>query len=110
MDGIPPLLLIHPVGVGLNHHFWDRFIEHWGQRGAVLAPDLLGCAAGSVQPRPLTPHQWAEALRSELRSLQSPAAVAWLVSGSERPFVLALGPPGSLPALVFHQGIVCKPN
>ena len=88
MDGIPPLLLIHPVGVGLNHHFWNRFIEHWGQRSAVLAPDLLGCAAGSVQPRPLTPHQWAEALRSELRSLQSPAVV--VVQGGSLPIALEL--------------------
>lgn len=38
----PPLLLIHPVGIGLSSWFWDRLIECWD--GEVFAPDLIGCS------------------------------------------------------------------
>ena len=27
-EGIP-LLLIHPIGVGLSRHFWQRFCDEW---------------------------------------------------------------------------------
>jgi pimeloyl-ACP methyl ester carboxylesterase len=38
----PPLLLVHPVGIGLSGWFWDRFMDAW-QGGEVFAPDLIGC-------------------------------------------------------------------
>ena len=38
----PPLLLVHPVGIGLSSWFWKRFIAEW-QGGEVFAPDLIGC-------------------------------------------------------------------
>lgn len=38
----PPLLLIHPVGIGLSSWFWDRIINDW--EGEVYAPDLIGCS------------------------------------------------------------------
>lgn len=88
MKGIPPLLLIHPVGVGLNHRFWDRFIECWAQRGVVRAPDLLGCAPGPSQPRPLTPQHWAQALRSDLLALNTAAVL--VVQGGSLPIALEL--------------------
>ena len=37
----PTLLLVHPVGIGLNSWFWKRVIDCWP--GPVLAPDLIGC-------------------------------------------------------------------
>ena len=39
-----PLLLIHPVGVGLSAWFWERMMDRW-DGGAVYAPDLIGCGA-----------------------------------------------------------------
>jgi pimeloyl-ACP methyl ester carboxylesterase len=38
----PPLLLVHPVGIGMSSWFWDEFLDNW-QGGAVYAPDLIGC-------------------------------------------------------------------
>lgn len=38
----PPVLLIHPVGIGLASWFWEPFMEAW--RGpALYAPNLVGC-------------------------------------------------------------------
>lgn len=37
-----PLLLIHPVGIGLASWFWENFMREW-QGPAVYAPDLIGC-------------------------------------------------------------------
>jgi pimeloyl-ACP methyl ester carboxylesterase len=37
-----PILLIHPVGIGLSSWFWELFMNSW--RGpAVYAVDLIGC-------------------------------------------------------------------
>ena len=33
----PPLLLIHPIGVGLSSRFWDRFIRRWHQEDPELS-------------------------------------------------------------------------
>lgn len=38
----PPLLLVHPVGIGLSSWFWTPFLDSW-HGGAVWAPDLIGC-------------------------------------------------------------------
>jgi len=45
----PPLLLVHPVGIGLSSWFWDRFVDEW-EGGDVYAPDLIGCG-GSDAPK-----------------------------------------------------------
>jgi pimeloyl-ACP methyl ester carboxylesterase len=37
-----PLLLIHPVGIGLSSWFWEKFFEAW-QGPELYAPDLIGC-------------------------------------------------------------------
>lgn len=38
-----PILLVHPVGIGINSWFWERFLENWNEGPAVYAPDLIGC-------------------------------------------------------------------
>jgi pimeloyl-ACP methyl ester carboxylesterase len=38
----PPLLLIHPVGIGLSSWFWEPFMEAW-EGPALYAPNLIGC-------------------------------------------------------------------
>jgi hypothetical protein len=38
-----PLLLIHPIGVGLSRRFWYRFCDRWQQQGyqnPIYNPDL----------------------------------------------------------------------
>jgi hypothetical protein len=45
----PPLLLLHPVGIGISSWFWQRFVVSWAAHShggsAVVVPDLLGCGA-----------------------------------------------------------------
>ena len=45
----PPLLLVHPVGIGISSWLWEPFAEAWKSHplggSAVYAPDLLGCGA-----------------------------------------------------------------
>ncbi|NEO28660.1 MAG: alpha/beta hydrolase, partial [Kamptonema sp. SIO4C4] len=48
-----PLILIHPIGVGLSRQFWQRFIKEWynqGNTNPIYNPDLLGCGE-SAMPR-----------------------------------------------------------
>ena len=42
----PPLLLIHPVGIGLHGWFWDRFLDQW-VGAEVFVPDLIGCGGSA---------------------------------------------------------------
>jgi pimeloyl-ACP methyl ester carboxylesterase len=37
-----PILLIHPVGIGLSSWFWERFMAEW-TGPAIYAPNLIGC-------------------------------------------------------------------
>jgi pimeloyl-ACP methyl ester carboxylesterase len=57
-----PLLLIHPIGVGLSRRFWDRFIPLWLQQAptsAIYNPDLLGCGDGDLPRLAYRPEDWA---------------------------------------------------
>ena len=87
-----PLLLIHPIGVGLSSRFWDRFIRCWrlhDPAAALLAPDLLGCGTAACPPRPLTPEDWAAPLITLLRERNSGPAVL-VVQGASLPIALAM--------------------
>lgn len=62
----PPLLLIHPIGVGLSRWFWERFIQAWhasGQRNVIYNPDLLGCGASDLPRIAYYPDDWGRQLR-----------------------------------------------
>ena len=87
-----PLLLIHPVGVGLSSCFWDRFKHEW-QCGSdarqLLAPDLLGCGDAPMPRRPLSPEDWATALIEGLRD-QTSEPVVLVSQGASLPIALAL--------------------
>ena len=41
-----PIVLVHPVGIGMNSWFWERFLENWSGP-AVYAPDLIGCGVAN---------------------------------------------------------------
>ena len=89
---MPPLLLIHPVGVGLSSRFWDRFIRHWKKndpKTVLLAPDLIGCGEAECSLDPLTPNDWAQPLVDVLNDCKESPAVL-VAQGTTLPIALAL--------------------
>ena len=90
-EGIP-LLLIHPIGVGLSRQFWQRFCREWyntGQRNSIYNPDLLGCGESDMPHLAYTPNDWAEQLQYFLQTVvQKPVIV--VVQGALLPVAIAL--------------------
>lgn len=67
-----PLLLIHPIGVGLSGQFWQRFITEWfsqGNNNLIYNPDLLGCGESDKPHVAYTPKDWAEQLKYLLQNI-----------------------------------------
>lgn len=89
---VSPLLLIHPIGVGLSRHFWDRFCLEWqrsGLQNAIYNPDLLGCGDSEMPHVACTPMDWARQLQVFLREVvQQPAVI--LVQGALAPVAIDL--------------------
>ncbi|HEY9873890.1 MAG TPA: alpha/beta hydrolase [Candidatus Obscuribacterales bacterium] len=87
-----PLLLIHPIGVGLSRHFWQRFCDEWVKTGCgnpIYNPDLLGCGDSDMPHVAYTPHDWAEQLQHFLQTVvQKP--VILVVQGALLPVAIAL--------------------
>jgi pimeloyl-ACP methyl ester carboxylesterase len=87
-----PLLLIHPIGVGLSRHFWQRFCRVWyekGQGNPIYNPDLLGCGESDMPHVACTPGDWAEQLQHFLQTVvQKP--VILIVQGALLPVGLEL--------------------
>jgi pimeloyl-ACP methyl ester carboxylesterase len=90
-EGIP-LLLIHPIGVGLSRKFWQRFCREWyqtGHRNLIYNPDLLGCGESDMPHVAYTPNDWAEQLHQFLQTVvQKPVIV--LVQGALLPIAIKL--------------------
>ncbi|MBG1241173.1 alpha/beta fold hydrolase [Nostoc sp. NZL] len=90
-EGIP-LLLIHPIGVGLSRQFWQRFCREWyntGQRNSIYNPDLLGCGESDMPHLAYTPSDWAEQLQYFLQTVvQKPVIV--VVQGALLPVAIQL--------------------
>ncbi|MEH2172174.1 alpha/beta fold hydrolase [Nostoc sp.] len=90
-EGIP-LLLIHPIGVGLSRRFWQRFCREWystGQRNSIYNPDLLGCGESDMPRVAYTPSDWAEQLQFFLQTVvQKP--VILVVQGALLPVAIQL--------------------
>ncbi|MCX7595060.1 MAG: alpha/beta hydrolase [Fischerella sp.] len=74
-----PLLLIHPIGVGLSRQFWQRFCREWyhqEHRNPIYNPDLLGCGESDQPYVAYTPTDWAEQLQHFLKEVvQKPVIV-----------------------------------
>ncbi|MBD1866711.1 alpha/beta hydrolase [Cyanobacteria bacterium FACHB-471] len=86
-----PLLLIHPIGVGLSRRFWDRFCQSWfeGQPNSLYLPDLLGCGESALPHVAYTPEDWAAQLQHFLQTVvQQPVVV--VVQGALLPVAIAL--------------------
>lgn len=70
-EGIP-LVLIHPIGVGLSRQFWQGFCREWyysGQRNLIYNPYLLGCGECDMPYMAYTPSDWAEQLQHFLQTV-----------------------------------------
>ena len=87
-----PLLLIHPIGVGLSRRFWHRFCHAWYQSGCtnpIYNPDLLGCGESDMPHIAYTPADWANQLQHFLQTvIQKP--VTLVVQGALLPVALEL--------------------
>lgn len=87
-----PLLLIHPIGVGLSRRFWHRFCREWlqvGEKNPIYNPDLLGCGESDMPHLAYTPTDWAEQLQHFLQTVvQQPVIV--VVQGALLPVALTL--------------------
>ncbi|MEH2311260.1 MAG: alpha/beta hydrolase [Nostoc sp.] len=90
-EGIP-LLLIHPIGVGLSRQFWQRFCREWyntGECNSIYNPDLLGCGESDMPHVAYTPSDWAEQLQYFLQTVvQKPVIV--VVQGALLPVAIQL--------------------
>lgn len=102
----PPLLLIHPIGVGLSRRFWDRFCTDWQQRSqgsvpgqpapgqpapgnVIYNPDLLGCGDSDMPCWPYRPVDWARQLQQLIETvIQRPVIV--VVQGALFPVAIEL--------------------
>ncbi|HEY9639772.1 MAG TPA: alpha/beta fold hydrolase [Coleofasciculaceae cyanobacterium] len=87
-----PLLLLHPIGVGLSRHFWHRFCREWlqsGQTTPIYNPDLLGCGDSDMPRVAYQPEDWAEQLQVFIQTvIQKP--VILVAQGALLPVAIAL--------------------
>lgn len=87
-----PLVLIHPIGVGLSRTFWQRFIDTWltqNPNSAVYNPDLLGCGDCAMPTVAYYPEDWAAQLKHFIETVvQQP--VVLVVQGASFPIAIEL--------------------
>ena len=88
----PPVLLVHPVGIGLSSWFWDQFLDAW-VGSELLVPDLIGCGASEEwQPSKkglFVPLDWVRGLEALWRAeIQRPMVV--LSQGGLAPLAIQL--------------------
>lgn len=90
-EGVP-LLLIHPIGVGLSRHFWQRFCDEWykrDNRNLMYNPDLLGCGESDMPHVAYYPIDWAEQLQYFIKTIVK-QPVALVVQGALFPVAIEL--------------------
>jgi len=87
-----PILLIHPLGVGLSRWFWHRFCHEFRRQGfqnSIYNPDLLGCGDSDKPTAAYTPDDWAAQLGHFIRTvIRRPVAV--IAQGATFPIALRL--------------------
>lgn len=92
VDDSIPILLIHPIGVGLSRHFWQRFCYEWLETdrcNPIYNPDLLGCGESDMPHVAYTPTDWAQQLQHFVETVvQKPVVV--VVQGALLPVAIAL--------------------
>jgi pimeloyl-ACP methyl ester carboxylesterase len=91
-DNSVPILLLHPIGVGLSRDFWHRFCSEWFQRGnhnSLYNPDLLGCGESEMPRIAYTPADWARQLQHFIKTVVKQPVIL-LAQGAELTLALAL--------------------
>jgi pimeloyl-ACP methyl ester carboxylesterase len=91
-DNSIPLVLIHPIGVGLSRVFWQRFCDSWyktGNTNPIYNPDLLGCGECEMPAVACYPDDWGEQLQYFLETVVKKPAIV-LVQGALLSVALAL--------------------
>lgn len=107
-----PLLLIHPVGIGLSSWFWLNLMQKY--RGEVYAIDLIGCGTigGDMWDPQIRgmffPRTWSEQCASLLlqRDIRRPCAV--VCQGAVAPVGVLLT--HSYPQFVSHLTLTSPPE
>ncbi|MEB3831040.1 alpha/beta fold hydrolase [Phormidium sp. CCY1219] len=87
-----PLLLIHPIGVGLSRNFWHRFCAEWynnGPTNPIYSPDLLGCGDSDMPRLAYQPEDWAEQLLYFIKTVVKKPVVV-VVQGALFPVAIKL--------------------
>lgn len=102
-----PLLLLHPIGVGLSNKFWHRFCSEWRSRNfsnSIYNPDLLGCGDSDMPSVAYFPEDWGRQLQFFLENVVKKPVIA-IAQGAELPVLLSLvkiqQEPNFLKGLVF---------
>lgn len=91
-DSDIPLVLLHPIGVGLSRYFWHRFCGEWRQRGyenPIYNPDLLGCGESQMPRVAYTPADWAGQVQYFIQTVVKKPVIL-LAQGAEFTLALAL--------------------
>lgn len=87
-----PLLLIHPIGVGLSRQFWQRFCDEWykqGNRNVIYNPDLLGCGESDMPHIAYYPVDWAAQLEYFIKTVVKKPVIL-VVQGALFPVAIEL--------------------
>ena len=86
-----PLVLIHPIGVGLSGKFWLRFTEKLLLQNnlTIYNPDLLGCGNSDMPSLAYYPVDWAKQLQHFIKTVvQQPVII--VVQGASFPIAIKL--------------------
>lgn len=87
-----PLLLIHPIGVGLSRLFWRRFCIEWYRQenpNPLYNPDLLGCGESDKPHVAYDPQDWAQQLQQFLETVVKEPVIV-VVQGALFPVAIRL--------------------
>lgn len=74
-----PIILIHPVGIGLSSWFWKRLMYSYKDNPPIYAPDLIGCGidhgADAWDPETIGlffPLSWVEGVETLMNDIVLP--------------------------------------
>ena len=82
-----PLVLIHPIGVGLSRKFWRKFGN--GCNWSIYNPDLLGCGESDMPSVAYTPEFHAEQLQYFIENIVKKPVIL-VVQGALLPVAIEL--------------------
>ncbi len=82
-----PLVLIHPIGVGLSRKFWRKFGN--GCNWSIYNPDLLGCGESDMASVAYTPEFHAEQLQYFIENIVKKPVIL-VVQGALLPVAIEL--------------------